>query len=281
MSQAERVQAETKLGLRGPIYIQYARWAKQAVRGEFGISYKYKMDAAEVVRQRAGNTLLLGGIGFALIFVFALLLGILCAWKEEGLLDRMVCRIGEVTSCIPEFWLSLALILIFSVNLHWFPSSGAYTVGREADFGDRVLHLVLPMAAVVLSHLWYYAYMVRNKVLEEVRADYVLLARAKGLGKHRILFGHCLRCVMPSYFSIMAVSIPHILGGTYIIETVFSFPGLGTLAYESARYKDYNLLMLLCMLSGILVMLCSTIAEAAGKKADPRIRAQEAVKNIG
>lgn len=131
------------------------------------------------------------------------------------------------------------------------------------------------MVIVVVNHLWYYAYMIRNKLLEEVRADYVLLAKSKGLGKRSILFGHCLRNILPSYLSIMAISVPHVLGGTYIIETVFSYPGIGTLSYESARYKDYNLLMVLCILSGIIVILCNMLAQAMNEQIDPRIRAKQ------
>ena len=126
------------------------------------------------------------------------------------------------------------------------------------------------MAVVVISHLWYYAYMVRNRILEEMRSDYVLLAQVKGLTRRRVVFGHCVRNVLPSYLSIMAVSVPHIMGGTYIVETVFSYPGLGTLSYESARYKDYNLLMLLGLLSGAVVILCSYAAQAVNEKIDPR-----------
>ena len=114
--------------------------------------------------------------------------------------------------------------------------------------------------------------MIRNKLLEEVRADYVLLAKSKGLTKNSILFRHCLRNIIPSYLSIMAISVPHILGGTYIVETVFSYPGLGTLAYESARYKDYNLLMVLCILTGIVVVVCNMIAQTINERIEPRIR---------
>ena len=114
--------------------------------------------------------------------------------------------------------------------------------------------------------------MIRNTILEEVRADYVLLAKSKGLIKNKILFRHCLRNIIPSYLSIMAISVPHILGGTYIVETVFSYPGLGTLAYESARYKDYNLLMVLCILTGIVVVVCNMIAQTINERIDPRIR---------
>ena len=149
---------------------------------------------------------------------------------------------------------------------------------KSGDVSDRVLHLILPMAVVVLNHLWYYAYLIRNKILEEVRADYVLLAKSKGLPKRSVMFRHCLRGAFPSYLSIMAISIPHVLGGTYIVETVFSYPGLGTLSYESARYKDYNLLMLLCILSGILVILCNMIAQTINEQVDPRLRSAEVLQ---
>ena len=272
MTAGERAWAEEKLGLHESITVQYGKWLGRAVRGDFGISYKYKMDVLEVIEGRVGNTLLLGGVGFVLIFVLALLLGIWCAWNEERLIDRAICKIGTVTSCIPEFWLSLVLILIFAVELKVLTSSGAYTIGKENDLGDRILHLILPMTVVVLGHLWYYAYLIRNKLLEEVRTDYVLLAKSKGVTGKSVMFRHCVRNIIPTYLSIMAISVPHILGGTYIIETVFSYPGIGTLSYESARYQDYNLLMVICLLSGALVILCNMIAQTINERIDPRMK---------
>ena len=272
MTAGERAWAEEKLGLHESITVQYGKWLGRAVRGDFGISYKYKMDVLEVIEGRVGNTLLLGGVGFVLIFVLALLLGIWCAWNEERLIDRAICKIGTVTSCIPEFWLSLVLILIFAVELKVLPSSGAYTIGKENDLGDRILHLILPMTVVVLGHLWYYAYLIRNKLLEEVRTDYVLLAKSKGVTGKSVMFRHCVRNIIPTYLSIMAISVPHILGGAYIIETVFSYPGIGTLSYESARYQDYNLLMVICLLSGALVILCNMIAQTINERIDPRMK---------
>lgn len=279
MTAGERAWAEEKLGLHESITVQYGKWMGRAVRGDFGISYKYKMDVLEVIEGRVGNTLLLGGVGFVLIFVLALLLGIWCAWNEERLIDRAICKIGTVTSCIPEFWLSLVLILIFAVELKVLPSSGAYTIGKENDLGDRILHLILPMTVVVLGHLWYYAYLIRNKLLEEVRTDYVLLAKSKGVTGKSVMFRHCVRNIIPTYLSIMAISVPHILGGTYIIETVFSYPGIGTLSYESARYQDYNLLMVICLLSGALVILCNMIAQTINERIDPRMKGPDLTEN--
>ena len=277
MSVAEKTAAREKLGLNDPIHIQYFRWLENAAKGDFGISYKYKQAVMEVIGQRIGNTLLLGGIGFLLTFLGALGLGILCAWHEDRWPDKLLCKGGTLLSCIPEFWLSLVLILLFAVTLHWLPSSGAYDVGHKTDALNRLEHLILPLTVVVLQHIWYYAYMIRNKLLEETRADYVLLAKSKGLSKKQILFRHCLRNILPSYISIMAISVPHVMGGTYIVEAVFSYPGIGALSYESARYHDYNLLMVLCMLTGILVILCNLIGGVINEKIDPRIKAGEAM----
>lgn len=271
MSMEEQEAARERLGLHESIPVQYVRWIRNAIHGDFGISYKYKTDVREVIAGRIGNTLLLGGLGFCMIFVLALLLGLFCARREERWADRLVCGIGTVTSCIPEFWLSLLLILVFSVWLRWLPSSGAYSVGAERSPADRVRHLILPLVVVVLGHLWYYAYLVRSRLLEETRADYVLLARMKGLTGKQVLYRHCLRSAMPSYLSMMAIAFPHILGGTYVAETVFSYPGIGTLAYESARYQDYNLLMLISLLTGGLVIFGNMLARIINERIDPRM----------
>ncbi|MDO4475753.1 MAG: ABC transporter permease [Lachnospiraceae bacterium] len=278
MSVEEKEWAREKLGLNDSIPVQYVRWVKGALQGDFGISYKYKQDVLVVISKRIGNTLILGGIGFVLIFAGSLLLGILCTWYEDSWLDKILCKVGTIISCIPEFWLSLVLILVFCVMLKWLPSSGAYSVGKENDLKDRVIHLILPMVIVVIEHLWYYAYMIRNLILEEVRADYVLLCKGKGLSRRQILFGHCLRNVMPMYISLMAISIPHIIGGTYIVETVFSYPGIGTLSYESARYADYNMLMVLCMLTGVAVIFFNMIGQIINEQIDPRVKASEVME---
>ena len=275
MSETEKDAAREALGLNDPIHVQYVRWLKNAARGDFGISYKYKQDVLEVIAGRVGNTLILGGAGFVLTCFGALALGILCARQEDRWLDRLLCRSGTLISCIPEFWLSLVLVLVFSVGLRWLPSSGAYAVGQRDNVFSRVVHLILPLSVVVLQHLWYYAYLVRNKLLEESRADYVLMAKAKGLSANRILFFHCLPNILPAYISLMSVSVPHILGGTYIVETVFSYPGLGALAYESARYHDYNLLMVLCLMTGIAVMVFNSLGQRLNGRIDPRIREEE------
>lgn len=279
MSVEEKNVARERLGLNEPVVVQYGKWLGRVVQGDFGISYKYKQDVAVVIRKRVFNTILLGGIGFVLTFVLAILLGIFCAMREDSIWDKLVSKIGTITSCIPEFWFSIVLIFLFCVLWHVLPSSGAYSIGREADVLDRIKHLILPLVVVVFEHLWYYAYMIRNRLLEEVRGDYVLLCKSKGMTKRQIMYKHCLKNIMPTIISIMAISVSHIIGGTYIVEMVFSYPGVGTLSYESARYGDYNLLMILSLLTGIVVIFFNIVGQMINDKLDPRVRANRAGGN--
>lgn len=271
MSVEERQHAIERLGLDGPIISQYIDWLKAALHGDLGISFKYKQDVMTVISGRLLNTLLLGGGGFILTFGFALLIAVICAYRENSPLDRVICKVGTITSCIPEFWLSLVLILLFGVTWHLLPSSGAYDLGQSSSLCSRAEHLILPLTAVVLSHLWYYAYMLRNRLLDETGREYVLLARAKGLSRRQVMWRHCVRNLMPTMIAIMAISINHIIEGTYIVEMVFSYPGIGTLSLESAKYHDYNMLMVLVIITGIVVIAGNMIGQAVSERIDRRM----------
>ena len=275
MTVEEQDAARIRLGLDGPIHVQYVRWLQNAFQGDFGLSLKYKTPAMSVVEPLISNTLILGGTAYILVFLLAILLAVFCARFEDTWIDRVICKVGTAAYYIPPFWLGVVLVLVFSINLHILPSSGAYDIGKANDIGNRIRHMILPLIVMILSHLWYYAYMIRNKLLDEVRKDYVLLARMKGIRKNQILWFHCLRNVAPTIVSIMAISIPHVLSGTYIAEAVFNYPGLGALSVESAKYHDYNLLMLLVLITGVLVITSSIIAQFVNEAIDPRMKLAE------
>lgn len=275
MSVEQKAQTMERLGLKEPIFTQYGIWIKNAMQGDFGISYKYKTDVIEVIKARLGNTILLGGSSFLGIFSLALLLGMFCAFRENSRIDRFLCKLGTVSSCIPLFWLALILILLFSVNLGIFPSGGAYGIGKSDSLLSRVSHLILPLSSIILSHIWYYGSIIRNKLLLEIRQDYVLLAKSKGIRSSTIMWRHCLKNILPTYITIMVMSLPHIIGGIYIVEMIFSYPGLGTLSFESAKYHDYNLLMVVCLLTGIVVIFLNSIGSILIHQIDPRIKSTE------
>ncbi|MCC8161991.1 MAG: ABC transporter permease [Lachnospiraceae bacterium] len=272
MTQEQLDAARARLGLDQSIAVQYVRWICNAFHGDFGISLKYKMPAQQVISPLIGNTLVLGVLAYVIVFALAVVLAVVCALHEDDFLDRAICKIGTAAYYIPGFWLGVVLVLIFSINLGWFPSSGAYDVGKAGDIGNRIRHLVLPLIVMVASHLWYYAYMIRNKLLDELRKDYVLLAKGKGLTRSQIVWKHCLRNVAPTIVSIMAISVPHITGGTVVVENVFAYPGIGNLAVESAKYHDYNLLMLSVLITGALVFFSSFVAQLVNEQIDPRMK---------
>ncbi len=268
----EKDRAREKLGLGDSIHIQYMRWFEKALQGDFGISLKYKQDVTEVIGDRILNTIILGGIGFILTFAFALGLGLLLSFHEGQWIDKVICKIGSATSSIPIFWVALVLILIFSVNLNILPSSGAYHMGAPYSIKGRILHLILPLSLIVGNHLWYYTYLIRNRLLDEVRKDYVFLAKAKGLSNGEIIVKHCLPNILPSYISIMAISVPHVIGGTYVVEAIFSYPGIGSLSIECAKYHDYNMLMIIVLMTGCVVILANMLGQLLSERIDPRMR---------
>lgn len=278
MTEAEKDAARERLGLNAGLVTQYVRWLAQVFQGNFGLSFKYKMPVMDVIRPLVGNTLLLGVLAYIIVFALAIVLAVFCTLYEDRFIDKAICKIGTASYYIPGFWLGVVLVLIFSVNLGWLPSSGAYDVGMKDDIGNRIEHLVLPLIVMVASHLWYYAYMIRNKLLDEVRKDYILFAKSKGCTRREIVWKHCLRNVAPTIVSIMAISIPHVTGGTVVAEAVFNYPGIGNLAVESAKYHDYNLLMVTVLITGIAVFVGSFVAQTVNEEIDPRMKEMESIK---
>lgn len=271
MSQEQLAAAEERLGLNDPLIVQYADWFTGALKGDFGISYQYKQPAVDVIGQVFGNTLVLSLISFILIFILGLLLAVFCVRHEGKTIDKVICRIGVATNSVPEFFVALILILIFAVSLGILPQSGANTIGMSG-LGDRIVHLILPVSAIVISHLWYCTYLMRNKLSDEMTKDYTLMLKVKGLSEKQIIYRHCLKNIMPSCVSIMAIFLPHLLGGAYVVELVFSYPGLGKLGVESAQYHDYNMLMLICLITGAMVILANIVAQIINENLAPEIK---------
>lgn len=268
MPQQHLAAARDRLGLNDSLVSQYISWGQNALGGDFGISFKYKQPAINVIGDVYLNTVLLTLASFVLIFVLGMLLAIFCVRHEDKPIDRLICKLGIAANSIPEFFVALILILIFSVSLGMLPQSGAHALGG----GQRLAHLILPVCSIVISHLWYCAYLMRNKLSDEVRKEYILLCRVKGLSEKRIIYRHCLKNIMPSVVSIMAIFLPHLLGGAYVVEMVFSYPGIGSLGFESARYHDYNMLMVICLLTGTVVITANMIAQIINEKLDPRMK---------
>lgn len=281
MTIEQKEAAISRLSLDEPMIKQYTTWLTNILSGDMGISYQYKQPVSDIISKYWFNTLLLGGISYVLTFVFAILLGVFCASRQGKIIDTIIRKVGTVTSVIPSFFLCLIFILIFAVNLNILPMGGAYSLGASENFFDRLVHLILPVLVMILSHLWYYTYIIRNKLIEEFAMDYVSLLKVKGASRSAIIWKHCMRNILPPLISIMAVSVPHIIGGTYIVEMVFAYPGLGTLSFESAMYHDYNMLSALCLITGAVVIVFNIIGEEVSEILDPRIKSLSFIISSG
>ena len=272
MSAAQKAVARESLGLEKPLPVQYGIWLKDLAHGDLGLSYKYKRPVSAVIGGVLGNTIVLGLIAYILTFALAFRLGRTSAEREGTKLDGFICKAGVISGNIPVFFLSLICILVFAVNLSILPTGGAYSYGSEGNILDRAWHIVLPVFVIVIGHLWYYSYMVRNLLLEEMRKDYVLLLKAEGMPRTSIIKKYCSKNILPPMVTIMAIAVPHLLGGTYVVEMVFGYPGLGKLSFESALYKDYNMLMATTLLTGSVVVISNHLAQIIGERVDPRMR---------
>ena len=278
MKESEISAARQKLGLDSNMVVQYFRWLGGVFHGNFGLSLKYRQPVINVIKPLVGNTILLGLISYACTFVIAIILACICAINEDGIVDKLISKIVTTIYYIPSFWLGVILVLIFAVNLKWMPSSGAYDFGMAGSISNRIRHLILPVTVMVVSHVGYYTYIIRNKLLDETRQDYVLLAKSKGCTRVEIIRKHCLRNVLPTIISLMAISIPHITGGTVVVESIFHYPGIGNLAIESTKFHDYNLLMLTVIITGFVVFLGGFIAQTLNEEIDTRIKEQGVIK---
>ncbi|WP_028257781.1 ABC transporter permease [Veillonella montpellierensis] len=277
MTEAQMIAARHQLGLDGSLVTQYVEWMNRLFHGDMGFSLKYRTPVSAVLGGFFINTVILGVISYVLTFTLAILLAVICVYYEDRWIDKLISQVGTLVFYLPTFWVALLLILVFNVNLGWLPGSGAYEPGNANDWVDRLRHIVLPVIVMLIAHVWYYAYMIRNKLLDETRKDYVLLAKMKGLSSFAILVKHCLRNIAPTIFSVMAIGTNHIIGGSYVVEAVFAYPGLGNLAVESAKLHDYNLLMIIVLITGAVVIGSSYIAQGISEQVDYRMKDREEV----
>lgn len=272
MSEAEIQTARVRLGLDESLPVQYLIWLSNALKGDFGISLQYKMPVLSVIRPLLGNTLLLGVTAYLVLFLLASLLAFLCVLFDGKWVTRFLARAGSILSFLPEFWIAMLLILFFAIRLSWFPASGAYCDGMKRNIADRIHHMILPVLVLLLRHLWPDTEIIRVRLKEEFHKEYARLAYAKGCSRARVLFFHCMKNTVPTILSRMAISLSHITGGTLVVEAVFRYPGIGNLAVDSAKYHDYNLLMVLVLITGAVVLAGNLLSELCRLHLDPRIR---------
>jgi peptide/nickel transport system permease protein len=289
LAQAERnptVTAEqlaalrVRLGLDQPLPVQYVKWLKAfVVEGDWGYSIKFRRPVAEMIWERMPATLLLFGIGFLIMLVFAIPMGVYSAIRPYSFFDNLITTFSFAGQSVPVYWLGLILIVVFYLNVQspfgegpMFPAGGMYTVGKEGNTLDLIWHLVLPIAAMTFSWIAWYSRFLRSSMRDTLNEDYIRTARAKGLSLGTVTFRHALRNALLPLVTLIALDLPTVFGGAVFIETIFAWPGMGRLFWDAARGRDYPILLAVMMIYAALTLLFNLIADIFYGFLDPRIR---------
>ncbi len=259
---AEIQALRDRLGLNDPLPIQYAVFLRQAVRGDFGTSLRYRQDALQVVLDRVPATLQIAAAAFAFAVLVALPVGILSAVRPNSIFDNVAMLLALVGQAVPTFFLGIVLILLFAVRFGWFPTSG---LGSPAG-------LVLPAITLGAFAAASIARLTRSAMLEVLGQDYVRTARAKGLGERSVVRGHALRNALVPVVTIMGLQFGTLLGGSVVTETVFALPGIGRLIIQSIGNRDYPVVQAGVFLIAVAFVVVNLVVDVLYAVLDPRIR---------
>lgn len=262
-------------GLDESVFVQLWRYLVKLAHLDFGWSYVYEQPVLTVLMARIGNTMLLMFASLTVAFIVGITLGAFAARRAYSLTDNVISTLGLVFYAMPSFFLSLLMILVFSVKLGWLPVGGIRTIGAFktgwADVIDVARHLVMPTAALSLIYLAFYMRLMRTSVLEVMDLDFVRTARAKGAGNFRLMIHHVMRNALLPVVTLLGLQFSTVLGGSVVIETIFSLPGLGQLAYTSVIKRDLNMLMGIVAISAVIVVIVNVMTDLVYAWLDPRI----------
>ena len=268
-------ELRAKFGLDQPLPVQLLVYLKNIISLDLGYSFRHDMPVSVLIVDRFWPTLLLMVSTIILAVLFGILLGLLAAINLNTWKDAVISVFALITYATPLFWVGLMMIVVFSINLRWFPTSGMENIAAFYEGFDRFVdithHLVLPTITLSLFYLALYTRLMRASMLEQYGQDYVVTARAKGLPERRITFGHVLRNALLPVVTMAGVQVGALIGGSVIVESVFAWPGLGMLAFESLFARDLNLLLGIFLISSVLVVVVNLIVDIIYCFLDPRI----------
>ncbi len=260
------------LGLNEPFYVQYGKWLGRAVRGDLGRSVELRAPVTTMVLERFKNTAILAGASMVLALVVGVTAGVISATRPLSLFDRLAMLGALFGNSMPTFWLGLVLILVFSLGLRKFPSNGMYDIRAGGWFLDLLHHMGLPsltragVSAAILARV------TRSSMLEVINREYVTTARAKGLSDRHVIWGHALKNAMLPVVTVMGVQMGYLLGGSILVETVFSWPGLGNQLFRAIASRDLPLVQGGVMLVSAIFVFLNLAIDLLYAFLDPRVR---------
>lgn len=272
--QIDAVRAD--YGLNKPLLVQYGNYLTNTVKGDFGHSVSLGLSVAEVIKQRLPWTLLLTGSALLFSAFFGSVLGIFAAWQRGGKVDVGIVMSVLFLGSLPSFWLAMMMIILFSTQLQWLPSFGAYPLGLTAWSGEWLygvfLRLLMPALSLGLIQTALTLLIARSSMLYALSQDYITFARAKGLSERQVFFKHAFRnALLPLYTNIM-IGLGGLIGGALTIETVFSYPGLGSLIVNAVNSRDYPLLQGIFIFTTLSIIAANILTDLFYPLVDPRTK---------
>lgn len=278
--EAARERLEALYGINRPLHVQYFDWLSRVLQLDFGNSMSSDArPVMEKIAERLPLTVGINVVSLALTLLIAVPVGVLSAWKQGSLFDKAMTVLVFLGFAMPGFWLALLLMLYTGLEHQWLPLSGLASLDYASlsPWGkvlDLARHLVLPVTVITVGSVAGMSRFMRSSMLEVLRQDFILTAKAKGLPARVIIFRHALRNALLPVITLLGLSVPGLIGGSVIIETIFALPGLGQLFYTAVMARDYPLIMGNLVLGAVLTLLGNVLADIGYGLADPRIRAQ-------
>ncbi len=282
-----RVSAEAKERLRAlyeidkPLHVQYFSWVRKLAVLDLGTSFSPdRRPVADKILERLPITIVLNVLSMLLILLVAIPIGVLSAVHQDSWFDRAMSVFVFIGFAIPTFWLALLLMIFFGVQLGWLPISGIRSLNWEylppwSAAADLVKHLILPVLISAFGGLAGLSRYMRANMLEVIRQDYITTARAKGLSRRTVIYKHALRNALLPVVTILGLSVPGLIGGSVIFETIFAIPGMGQLFYMAVMARDYPTVMGILFIGAVLTLLGNLLADVSYALVDPRIRVSE------
>jgi peptide/nickel transport system permease protein len=265
-------QQREALGLNEPILVRYGIWLRELAQGNLGFSFMDRQPISAKIAERLWPTLRLMLTAQLLAIVIAIPIGVMSALKQYSLLDYGATVLGFAAISVPSFFLSLAGIYVFALKIPILPAAGMVTVGQEPTLADSLWHLILPAVVLGLAEAAPLIRYTRSSMLEVIRQDYVRTARAKGLRERAVVYEHALRNALIPLVTVIALNLPRLLGGTVIVEAIFAWPGMGTLAITAVRGRDYPVIMAINLIAAVMILLSNLLADLIYAVIDPRIK---------
>jgi peptide/nickel transport system permease protein len=276
LTPAQVADLRASYGLDRPLASQYVAYLADAVRGAWGFSYQLGKPVAAAIRERLPWTLLLVGSSLLVATAFGIVAGAIAAWRRGGRFDTAALSGAILVDALPTFWLGMLFVAVFAVSWRLLPVFGAYT-----PWGDRsgwpfaldvARHLVLPATTLTLASLSGTFLVMRYAMLDVLGQDYVRTARAKGLPERRVVMGHAVRNALLPVSTVVFLNLGFLVGGATVVETVFAYPGVGTLLYQAVLARDYPVLQGAFFMLTVSVLLANALADAVYPLLDPRVR---------